>query len=391
MAGFVFLLIVLTTLASILVLGFRFITRPLYTVNWLRNQIRGLDQLWRKPTQLGQPPLLPGAVVGRDDLELLRQLFVAPSPRKGRIKVDAPSPSLKVRVLSLISIFSLLFTSFSPLISSTYAASSGSPFLKEAAEFAKTPAALNDTAPGANATSSLTWTKPVPASALSPAFAPPLRPSAALTTSFQHPIAAWPADNQWINYSYENLPPEDQRIQDPSNGGTSPQNYVNVSSSCNSTNPDQQLPSIGYLYDDTTGIFYFRWRVEQIANNYATGPSAGSYASTDPWSSALWTVFFDIDGDGWRDFAVHIDGSSGTPGNPLDEIRIIYGTDNSQSLDYINNPSVHLLSVQNTAIYTTTNNRILNFHNTNSPDANWPNGASETVWDYGSTRSTAIS
>ena len=34
-------------------------------------------------------------------------------------------------------------------------------------------------------------------------------------------------------------------MQDPSNGGTTPQNYVNVSSGC----PDQSLPSIYYYYD----------------------------------------------------------------------------------------------------------------------------------------------
>lgn len=34
-------------------------------------------------------------------------------------------------------------------------------------------------------------------------------------------------------------------------------------------------------------VIMFRWRVEQKANTYATGPSAGSYGATDPWNSAL--------------------------------------------------------------------------------------------------------
>ncbi len=30
----------------------------------------------------------------------------------------------------------------------------------------------------------------------------------------------------------------------------------------------------------------FLGRVEQIANHYATGPSAGDFGATDPWGSA---------------------------------------------------------------------------------------------------------
>src|SRR5262249_44693912 len=56
---------------------------------------------------------------------------------------------------------------------------------------------------------------------------------------------AWPTTGQWIPYSWgttfpdatitDKHPIRDQRVQDPSNGGTTPQNYVNVSSGC----PDQ--------------------------------------------------------------------------------------------------------------------------------------------------------
>src|SRR5436305_671297 len=64
------------------------------------------------------------------------------------------------------------------------------------------------------------------------------------------PPAAWPAESAWVKYSWGTTYPDltdtqkhpirDQRVQDPSNGGTTPQNYVNVSSGC----PDQILPSI---------------------------------------------------------------------------------------------------------------------------------------------------
>ena len=38
------------------------------------------------------------------------------------------------------------------------------------------------------------------------------------------------------------------------------------------------------LYDGDTDTFYFRWRVAQIANTYATGPKPGSYSDSDPWN-----------------------------------------------------------------------------------------------------------
>lgn len=70
----------------------------------------------------------------------------------------------------------------------------------------------------------------------------------------------------------------DPRDADGSNGGTAPQNYVNVSSSC----IDRTLPSVYWSFDQTNEILFFRWRVEQIANTYGTGPNAGSYSSSDP-------------------------------------------------------------------------------------------------------------
>lgn len=52
-------------------------------------------------------------------------------------------------------------------------------------------------------------------------------------------------------------------------------------------------------------VIFFRWRVEQIANNYTTGPSTGNYGASDPWNSALWTVLFDVNGDGYVELSTH--------------------------------------------------------------------------------------
>ena len=100
----------------------------------------------------------------------------------------------------------------------------------------------------------------------------------------------------------------------------------------------------------------------------------------------------DTNGDGFRDFAVHLDGSSGSPSAAVDRIASIWSSTRSQSLDYVNDPAVHLLR-HNPAAFVdgpSGTDRVLNFHNTLTPNASWPNGSGETVWDYGTTRATAL-
>ncbi|MCB1776414.1 MAG: DUF11 domain-containing protein [Candidatus Competibacteraceae bacterium] len=212
---------------------------------------------------------------------------------------------------------------------------------------------------------------------------------------------AWPTEpsdpqncgvtcGDWKPYTRFQNDIDDPRTQDPSNGGTAPQNYVNISSSCN----DTTLPSIYYsLYkdpaDETKDVLMFRWRVEQIANTYATGPSAGNFSATDPWRSALWTVFFDLDGDGYRDIAAHLNGASGAPATPIDMIAGIWGDIPNQSVDYFNDPNIKLIAHNPTAF--TSGSRILNFHNSLTPDTTWPAGSTTNTWDYGTTRARQVS
>jgi uncharacterized repeat protein (TIGR01451 family) len=194
--------------------------------------------------------------------------------------------------------------------------------------------------------------------------------------------APWPSEAQWVAYTHSNDTINDQRTQDPSNGGTSPQAYVNVASACT----DQSLPSIYYFYDPVRQVIFYRWRVENGPNNYATGPSPGSFGATNPWNSAQWTVMFDLNGDGFRDFAAHLDGSTGDPSSPIDVLNAIWSPTLSNTLDYENDPNVHLVNSQYTA-YIGANNQILQFNGAGVPTAvQWPNGSSETVWDYGPTR-----
>jgi hypothetical protein len=213
---------------------------------------------------------------------------------------------------------------------------------------------------------------------------------------------AWPAEpaaaqcgatcGDWKPYTRFQQPLNDPRTQDPSNGGTSPQAYVNVSSSCT----DKALPSIYYAFrkhptDATQDVILFRWRVSSPANTYATGPSAGAFGTSDPWSSALWTVLFDLDGSGYRSLAAHINGSSGGPAQPVDTLAGIYGRIPTQSIDYLTDPTnIKLLGTASSAFVDTGSGGLLNFRSSLSPTPTWANGAAETVWDYGTTRAELV-
>ena len=79
-----------------------------------------------------------------------------------------------------------------------------------------------------------------------PVTADPYPPT--LTNGAAHfPVAAWPAEGQWVPYTSGGDTLNDPRVQDPSNGGTDPQNYVNVSSCM----PDKSAPSV-YWYFNTS-------------------------------------------------------------------------------------------------------------------------------------------
>src|ERR1035437_10792964 len=78
-------------------------------------------------------------------------------------------------------------------------------------------------------------------------------------------VAPWPSDASFeaIPFTQNGNPVDDPRTQDPSNGGTRPQNFANISSGCT----DQSRPSTSWYFDPANGgTIFFRWRVEQIAN-----------------------------------------------------------------------------------------------------------------------------
>ena len=65
---------------------------------------------------------------------------------------------------------------------------------------------------------------------------------------------AWPSETNWHTYTLDGWKLNDPRTQDPSNGGTAPQNYVNVSSCL----PDKASPSVFWEYDAVNKVIFYR-------------------------------------------------------------------------------------------------------------------------------------
>src|SRR6185503_10910864 len=62
------------------------------------------------------------------------------------------------------------------------------------------------------------------------------------------------------------------------------------------------------------------------------------------------------------------------------------------SIDYVATPGIYSLFTNPTAFVHSTTNQIVQFDGNAVPKTiQWPNGASETIWDYGTTRSINIS
>ncbi len=201
--------------------------------------------------------------------------------------------------------------------------------------------------------------------------------------------APWPADGAWIPVTHMGVPLRDPKNSDPSTGGTTPNGYVSVTSGCT----DQTLPSVYWAWDAAHTILFFRWRVESRAQTYYTsGNNPPSYSSSDPWNSALYTVLIDTDGDGYREFAMHLDGSSGSPSASVDILAGIYANDASQQIDYVTYPGTVCRTGHNpSAFVDQATGIVLNFHNTNTPDTTWPKPTTNTLWDFGTSRAVQAS
>lgn len=198
----------------------------------------------------------------------------------------------------------------------------------------------------------------------------------AVTYAQQFNPVAWPATNDWRYYTIKDTVFADPAVQDPSNGGTSPQNYVNISSG----SPDQSKPSIYFAFANNT--MFVRFRVESDPNAY-TGNNAGN---GDPWKAGAWIMMLDVNGDGWRDYSVYLNGDGGSPSTPIDRIQVIYSRlTNTQSIEPTT--GIYLLGeIYGAQKYTsgTYNNKLKQFDGNGNlmEPQNW----SLTIKDFGTSR-----
>lgn len=153
---------------------------------------------------------------------------------------------------------------------------------------------------------------------------------------------------------------------DQSNGGTTPQQAVDFSSG-----PSNNQPSI-YYYGNGSILFF---RVRLITSPLATTGSG------QPFTSATWNILLDIDGDGFKEFAIMVDGTGGNTGGGAsqvspDDIVVVYDNAADQRWTF---PQAGIWR-QDTA----GPNDGADGASGNS--SSWDSDPSASVWDFGRTR-----
>jgi uncharacterized repeat protein (TIGR01451 family) len=122
------------------------------------------------------------------------------------------------------------------------------------------------------------------------------------------------ATSEWIPYTYSRGPIYDASgNSDNSNGGTSPRQEGDFVSS-------QNLPSIQFFADCDNLMFRM-----VLASNPLQLTGSGA-----PYKSSTWNILIDIDGDGYRDFAIELDGTD--QGVAPDDIKVYFSTIKDQYL-----------------------------------------------------------
>ena len=126
---------------------------------------------------------------------------------------------------------------------------------------------------------------------------------------------SWPADGDWVPYTTNGSNITDLAGGsggDATTGGTAPSSSVDVVGTYG--------PAVSW-YGDGTNL-YFRMQLDSSPIQ-ATG-------SSKPFSSATWNILIDTDGDGYKEFVVHVDGTGGGQ-TQADDIVAIYENTATQS------------------------------------------------------------
>ena len=121
----------------------------------------------------------------------------------------------------------------------------------------------------------------------------------AAATNYLDPVGypgSWPSDSQWIPYTSGGSNVSDLQGGsggDGSTGGTTPSGSVDIVGTYG--------PAVSW-YGDGANL-YFRMQLSSSPLQ-ATGNSK-------PFGSATWNILIDTDGDGFKEFVIHIDGTGG--------------------------------------------------------------------------------
>ena len=146
----------------------------------------------------------------------------------------------------------------------------------------------------------------------------PFFPAHAAATNYIDPVGypgSWPSDSQWIPYTNNGSNVSDVEGGsggDSSTGGTNPSGAVDIVADYG--------PAVSW-YSDGSNL-YFRM---QLADS-----PLQSTGNSKPFASATWNILLDTDGDGFKEFVIHIDGTGGDQAQP-DDIVVIYNDSPTQS------------------------------------------------------------
>lgn len=149
---------------------------------------------------------------------------------------------------------------------------------------------------------------------------------AQLPASYTDPAGypgAWPSNYSlgcstcFQPYSYKGDPASDSTgSADGSSGGTTPQSSADIVNDGNGVST--------YFYGNGTSM-YFRFTLN--------GPPGSLTGNGQPYSSTNWSILIDVDGDGYKEFAVMLFGSDG--GAQPDDLLVMYDNSASQALDQV--------------------------------------------------------
>jgi len=128
--------------------------------------------------------------------------------------------------------------------------------------------------------------------------------------------ATWPGDVQWNAYTSQGETQSDLEGQADPSAGSVPQNSTDFSSGW----PAGSEPSFSFYSNGT--VLFIRLRI-------ASCPLA--FGGKQPFESANWNVLIDTDFDGYKEFAITVQGYDG--GTQPDDIVVSFGDSDEQHFD----------------------------------------------------------